>query len=215
MPDFTSNSLGGLLFSAWPVPPSSHIHSLTKGFSSSPALATEPTFHGDRGIITPSPGRTWLSPVEVTGRSAVDENIAYDDISMPNSDDLLSQKTPFCASSLSKFPISLEHEGESFPILSRHMASLDACPRTPMAPPQFMLQGPAPTSFDWASPHAQSPERSESIDREDGFDVNPCPVVVREKGGIFAPTRDIFLSSLLESDAPDSRSPRWERARYQ
>ena len=195
IPGFASNNIGGLLFSAWPVPPSSHIHSLTKGFSSSPALATEPTFPEDRGVITPSPGLIWLSPVELTD---VDENIAYDDVSMLNSDDLLSKKTPFCASSLFRFPISPEREGEAFPVLGRHMAPFDTCPRTPIALPQFMLQGPVPTNFDWVSPHAQSPASSESIDREDRFDVNASPpVVVREQDGIFAPTRDIFLSPLL------------------
>jgi hypothetical protein len=223
VPGFTSDNLGGLLFPAWPVPPSPHIHSLPEDFSSSPTLATEPTFPGDRGVITPSPGLTWLSPAELTGRSAVDGNIAYDNVPTLNSDGLLGQKTPFCASSLFRFPISPNHEAESLPGFHRH--TTDTCPRTPMAPSQSMLQGPLPTNFDWVSPDAQSPESSESIDREDGSDVNAyTPVAVvselaQEKGGIFAPTRDIFLSPLLESDAPDNRARhkhcQWERARYQ
>ncbi|KAN0129766.1 hypothetical protein V8E53_012431 [Lactarius tabidus] len=203
----------------------SPLPNLMPGLSSSPTLAAEHTFPGDRGAITLSPDLTWLSPVGLTGRAAVDENIAYDDVSMLNSDDLLSQKTPFCASSLSRISISPKHEGESLPVLRRHMASFDTCPRTPMAPQQSMLQEPFPTNFDWISPNAQRPESSESIDREDGFDVNPyTPVAVvselaQEKSGIFAPTRDIFLSPLLESDAPDSWAHRkrcqWERARHE
>jgi hypothetical protein len=148
-------------------------------------------------MITPSPDLTWIS------------------------DDLLGQKTPF---SLFKFPISPKHEAESLTGLRRHLTASDTLPQTPTAPPRSMLPGSFPTNFDWASPDAQSPESSESLDKLDIIDVNaytPAAVVsehVRETGGIFAPTPGILLSPLL--DAPDSRgTPEgWpierERARY-
>ena len=131
---------------------------------------------------------------------------------MSNSDDLVGQKAPFCAFSLSRLPISPKHEAESSPGPRRNMTTSDTYPRTPMVPPQSMLHGPLLANFDWVSPDAQSPESSGSIDRLDTADVNaytPVTVVselMRETRGIFAPTPDIFLSPLLESDAPDSRS---------
>lgn len=211
MQGFALKNSGGLLLRL-PVPSGPHIHSLTEGLSSSPTLATDPTFPGDRGIITPSPGLTRLSPGELIGRSAVNGNTAYDDVSVLNSDDLLGQKAPFCAFSLSGFPISPKHSAESSPSHRRNMTTPDTYPRTPMAPPQSMPRGTLPTNFDWVSPDAQSPENSGSIDQLDIADVNaytPVTVVselMRETSGIFAPTPDIFLSPLLESDAPDSRA---------
>jgi len=181
------------------------------GLSPSPTLATEPTFPGDRGTITPSPGLTWLSPVEIS-RSALNGNIAYDDVFTLNSDDLLGQKTPFCASepaSPSNFPISPKLDAESLPGLRRYMTTSVTCPQTPIARPQSLLRGPLPTNFDWVLPDAQSSESSESIDQPD-VTVNaytPVAVVselVGERGGIFAPTPGIFLSPLL--DTQESRA---------
>jgi hypothetical protein len=163
-------------------PPSPHIH------SPSPTLATEPPFPGDRGVITPSPGLTWLSLVEM-GRSALNGNTAYNDDFTLNSDDLLGQKTPFCASSPSRSPIFPKLEAESLPDLRRYMTTSDTCPRTPVAPPQSLLRGPSPTNFAWVPPGAESSESSESIDQLDVVGVNaytPVTVVselVRETRG--------------------------------
>ena len=211
VPGFTSNNLGRLFT---PAPSLLVPCSFFEGLSSSPTPATELTFPGDRGMITPSPDLPWLSPVELTRRSGVNGNIAYDDVSMSISDDLLGQKTPFGAFSLFKFP---KHEAETLPGLRRHMAASDTSPWTPMAtpPPQSMLPGPSPTNFDFDSPDVQSPESSESINRLDVINLNaytPVAVVperVRETSGIFTPTPGILVSPL--PDAPDSRGmpKRW------
>ncbi|KAI9463550.1 hypothetical protein BJY52DRAFT_1210289 [Lactarius psammicola] len=195
---------GSRQFSALPLP---GFTSNNLGLSSSPTPATEPTFPRDRGVVTPSPGLTWLSPVEL--RSGVNGNIAYNDVSMLISDDLVGQKTPFGTFSLSKLPISSKHEAESLSGLRRYITASNTFPRMPMALPQSMLPGSLPTDFNWASPDVQSPEGSKSTDQLDIVDVNaytPAAVVVwepmREASGIFAPTPGILPSPLL--DAPDS-----------
>lgn len=199
LPAFTSNNLG---------------------LSSSPTLVTEPTFLGDRGLNTPSPGLSWLSPVELTRRSGGNGNTAHDGVFTAISHDSLGQKTPFDAFSLSKFPISPKHGAESLFGLRRHMTASETFPRTPVAPPPSIPPGSLASSFDWVSPDAQSPGSSDSIDRFDIVDVNaytPAIVVsepVRKTSGIFAPTPGVFLSPLL--DTPDSRGhaerhDQWER----
>ena len=158
VPGFTSDNYSS--FYAWPVPPSSYVHSLTEGLSSSPTLATEPTFPGDRSVNTPSPDLNWPSSMERTRRSGVNCNIVYDGVSMLMSDGLLLQKPPFGDSSLFNSPISSKYEAESLPGLRRHMTASDTFPRTPTAPlpPQSMLPGSFPTNFDWVFPDPQSPE---------------------------------------------------------
>ncbi|KAH9083426.1 hypothetical protein EDB83DRAFT_2329125 [Lactarius deliciosus] len=187
LPGFTSNNLG---------------------LSFSPTLATEPTFPGNRGVVTPSPG----PPVGLARRSGMNGNIASDDISMVVSDDLLGQKTLFGAFSLSEFPISPSPEAESLPCFRGHMVPSDAFPRTPMAPPQSILPGFLSTNF--VSPDAQSPGSSESIgwlDIADADTYTPAvliPEPVRETSGIFAPTPGTLFSPLLHADSTASRSVR-------
>ncbi|KAH9040664.1 hypothetical protein EDB85DRAFT_62137 [Lactarius pseudohatsudake] len=179
---------------------------LLPGFTSN-NLATEPTFPGNRGVVTPSPG----PPVELARRSGMNGNIASDDISMVVSDDLLGQKTLFGAFSLSEFPISPSPETESLLCLHGHMVPSDTFPRTPMAPPQS-IPGSLSTNFDWVSPDAQSPGSSESIgwlDIADADTYTPAALIsepVRETSGIFAPTPGILLSPLLDADGTANRS---------
>ncbi|KAH9176423.1 hypothetical protein EDB89DRAFT_160747 [Lactarius sanguifluus] len=187
LPGFTSNNLG---------------------LSFSPTLATEPTFPGNRGVVTPSPGPS----VELARRLGMNGNIASDDISMVVSDDLLGQKTLFGAFSLSEFPISPSPEAESLPCLRGHMVPADTFPRTPMTPPQSILPGFLSTDFDWVSPGAQSPGSSESIgwlDIADADTYTPAALIsepVRETSGIFAPTPGILFSPLLDADSTANRS---------
>ncbi|KAH9061367.1 hypothetical protein EDB87DRAFT_1611427 [Lactarius vividus] len=204
-PGFTSNDLGGFFFK--PGPSSSHVHSLTECVSSSPTLATEPTFPGNRGVVTPSPG----PPVVLARRSGMNGNIASGDISMVVSDDLLGQKTPFGIFSLSEFPISPSPEAESLPYLRGYMVPSDTFPRTPMAPPESIL-GSLSTNFDWVSPDAQRPGSSESIgwlDIADADTYTPAALIsepVRETSRIFAPTPGILFSPLRDTDSTANRS---------
>ncbi|KAH9002002.1 hypothetical protein EDB86DRAFT_347432 [Lactarius hatsudake] len=186
----------------------SALPNLFPGFTSN-NLATEPTFPGNRGVVTPSPG----PPMGLARRSGMNGNIASDDISMVVSDDLLGQKTLFGAFSLPEFPISPSPEAESLHCLRGHMVP-DTFPRTPMTPPQSILPGFLSTNFDWVSPDAQSPGSSESIgwlDIADADTYTPTALIsepVRETSGTFAPTPGILFSPLLDADSTANTSVR-------